>query len=78
MDALLYIGLVPVTVGGLAMYLKLSRTWLRILGLAMFGGGLLCYTLHGHKLRFFKELKTQRQQRIQVRLVSGLRLTQTL
>ena len=45
MDAFLYIGLIPVTVGGLAMYLKLSNGWLRILGLILFGAGLLCYCL---------------------------------
>jgi hypothetical protein len=45
METLLYIGLIPVTVGGLAMYLKLSENWLRVLGLVMFGGGLLCYLL---------------------------------
>jgi hypothetical protein len=45
MDALLYIGLIPVTVGGLAMYLKLKNLRLRILGLTLFGGGLLLYCL---------------------------------
>ena len=45
MEALLYIGLIPVTVGGLAMYLKLSNIWLRILGLVLFTTGLLCYCL---------------------------------
>jgi hypothetical protein len=43
MESLLYIGLIPVTIGGLLMYLKFSKTWLRILGLGLFGVGLLCY-----------------------------------
>ena len=43
MDALLYIGLIPITVGGLAMYLKLKNVPLRILGLILFGAGLLLY-----------------------------------
>jgi hypothetical protein len=29
------------------------------------------YTLHGHKLRFYKELKAQGEQRIEISLVSG-------
>ncbi len=45
MEALLYIGLIPVTVGGLIMYLKLGNRWLRILGLVMLGIGLVCYLL---------------------------------
>jgi phage shock protein PspC (stress-responsive transcriptional regulator) len=45
MESLLYFGLVPVTIGGLAMYLKLGKTWLRILGLILFGAGLLCYLI---------------------------------
>jgi hypothetical protein len=45
MEALLYIGLIPVTVGGLAMYLKLKKVPLRILGLTLFGVGLLLYCL---------------------------------
>jgi len=39
---------------------------------------IVLYTLHGRKLRFFKELETQRQESVQVRLVSDLRLKQTL
>ena len=45
MDTILYIGLIPVTVGGLAMYLKLKKTWLRVLGIVMFAIGLLCYLI---------------------------------
>jgi|GEM_PF-3473311 hypothetical protein len=45
MESFLYIGLIPVTVGGLAMYLKLKNVWFRILGLIMFGGGLFCYCI---------------------------------
>jgi hypothetical protein len=45
METFLYIGLIPVTVGGLAMYLKLKQVWLRILGLVIFGGGLFCYLI---------------------------------
>ena len=45
MESLLYIGLIPVTIGGLIMYLKLSKTWLRILGLVLFGVSLLCYLI---------------------------------
>ena len=43
MDTLLYIGLIPITVGGLVMYLKLNKVLLRILGLVLFAAGLLCY-----------------------------------
>ena len=45
MESLLYIGLIPMTIGGLTMYLKLSKPWLRIFGLALFGVGLLCYLI---------------------------------
>ena len=45
METLLYVGLIPVTVGGLAMYLKLKNMSLRILGLILFGFGLLLYCL---------------------------------
>jgi hypothetical protein len=44
-EALLYIGLIPITVGGLAIYLKLKQVSLRILGLTLFGAGLLLYCL---------------------------------
>ena len=43
MDTLLYVGLIPVTVGGLVMYLKLNKTWYRVLGIVLFAIGLLCY-----------------------------------
>ena len=36
------------------------------------------YTLRGHKLRFLKELKTQGEQRIEVRFVSGHGFLQAL
>jgi len=36
------------------------------------------YTLHGHKLRFFKELKAQSEQRIEISLVSGHSFIQAL
>jgi hypothetical protein len=45
METFIYIALIPVTVGGLAMFMKLKNVWLRILGLVMFGGGLFYYLL---------------------------------
>jgi hypothetical protein len=42
------------------------------------GRGLVIYTLHGHKLRFFKELKAQGEQGIEIGLVSGHGLVQAL
>ena len=36
------------------------------------------YTLHGHKLRFLKELKTQSEQRIKIGFVSGHGFVQAL
>ena len=41
METVLIIGLIPITVGGLAMYLKLKSVPWRILGLVLFGVGLL-------------------------------------
>jgi hypothetical protein len=32
---------IPLTVGGLAMFLKFRKTWLRIAGLTLFGASLL-------------------------------------
>ena len=45
METLLSIGMIPVTVGGLAMYLKLRNIWLRVLGIALFGIGLFYYII---------------------------------
>ena len=45
MNAILYIALVPISVGGMAMYLRIRNKWLRFLGLTMFGAGLFLLLL---------------------------------
>lgn len=51
MNVLLYVALVPISVGGIAMYLKLRTTWLRVLGMTMFGAGLFLLLLFPAILR---------------------------
>ena len=59
-------------------YEDFAETWREVVTRAYIRSGDTTYTSRGHKLRFFKELKTQGKQRIKVRFMSCRGFLQTL
>ena len=59
-----------------APIILLRDTGIYLIGVAV-AYAALYYTLHGHKLRFLKELEAQGEQRIEIRFVSGHGFVQT-
>ncbi len=45
LEVFLYLSLIPVTVGGLALFLKARQSWLKIIGFILLGVGLFFFLL---------------------------------